>query len=339
MLAVAGRDGGGDEVELLVPRVEPGAVEPEIGPIAPLREPEDLGVEGDRRDNVVDVDGHMVHAKGLHAHQFDHMTRMLVVGPIGARPWMPMDELVAELEAIGHEVVVNGDPQFVLPMPESVPPRLGAFVSSAPGLASWWSRMFVRWRRTARRSLERSGIDQVLVWDDLLALLCCLARPRGVEVLWVDAPPEGDRRYQRLLRTVVTRLVDRVVTAPAPVARRDATPTVDGWVVFGSSRPVTHASLARLRARAAVEPALALLFDARTHDEVMPAAIDALVEAANPRAVWWVCDDEWVARLGGLPRAVVDVSDDVEPDHRHLRMAGTSTNDEQWVAHVFGSAS
>ena len=247
-----------------------------------------------------------------------------------------MDELVADLSALGYEVVVNGEPDDLMPSLKPLPSRLGSLVNSLPSLVAWLLRMLLRWRRDARRGLKRAGVEQILVWDEVLALLCRLARPRGVRVVWVVGPPEGSRIHQRALRAAVARSVDRVVTSwhgekrfadarevvvPLPLPPADR-PRVGGWVVFGSARATTEASLQRLRQRAAREPASALVFNARDHDTLMPAAVDALVAAANPSAVWWVGDDEWVMRLGGVPNAAVDPSDDFDLDHRHLRVLG-----------------
>lgn len=321
-------------------------------------------------------------------------TRTLVVGPVGQRPWIPLEALVESLAAIGHDVVVNGQPDDVVPSLRPVPPRLGAFVNSAPGFVAWLVRMLFVWRRRARRSLSRSGVDRVLVWDEVLALLCRMARPKGVEVVWVVGPPEGARFHQRLLRAAVARTADRVVTSwhgekrfargnevvvrPPVPSPSPATARVGGWVVFGSDHDVTPASLARLRARADVEPARAIVFSARNHDRVMPWHVEALCAAANPEAVWWAGEDEWVRRLGGIPAVAIDPSDDLQVDHRHLLMlsAGapvlvspentrglwqqlvsarldpsgwkclafvddvtTFANDAEWAAHAFGGAS
>ncbi|HUR78328.1 MAG TPA: hypothetical protein VMZ22_10300 [Acidimicrobiales bacterium] len=273
------------------------------------------------------------------------MTRTLIVGPIGARPWISMDELVDSLTAIGHEVIVNGEPDDVVPTLKPLPSRLGAFVNSAPSLVAWLLRMLLRWRRTARRSLIRSGVDQILVWDEVLALLCRMARPRGVEVVWIVGPPEGSRSYQRALRAAVARTVDRVVTSwhgekrfadqheaivRMPVRRpKSDTALLDGWVVFGSEHELTDASLQRLRARAARQPAMALVFNARDHDRIMPGRMDALCEAAQPSAVWWSGGDEWITRLGGIPAEAIDPHDDLQLDHRHLRALGAGA-----VVHV-----
>lgn len=245
--------------------------------------------------------------------------RILVVGPIGERPWVAMSEFAARLARDGNDVIVNGDPDEVLPALTPLPPRLGSVVNSAPVLLAWLARMMWHWRRTARRSLRAAGVDRILVWDDVLAMLCCLARPRGVEVMWAAGAPEGKRLHQRVLRAAVARRAERVTSAwddDAPVSNASLIP---GWVVFGSARTPDAATLTKLRERAAGEPALALVFDARRHDDVQPATMSALVEACDPRAVWWVGDDEWVARLGGVPADAVDPCHDGELDHRHHR--------------------
>lgn len=264
--------------------------------------------------------------------------RTLIVGPLGERPWLSTPELVRSLEAIGHDVIVNGEPVDVIPTLKPVPSRLGVFVNSAPSLMAWLVRMLLRWRRTARRSLRRAGVDEVLVWDEVLAMLCSLAKPRNVKVVWVAGPTEGSRLYQRVLRAAVARSVDQIVTSwddderfagrrhsvvrMALPSVEPSTPLVDGWVVFGSERPVSAQSFELLRQRAAQQPAAALIFSARGHDRMLPVDMQALVDAVRPAAVWWVTDAEWVERLGGVPKLAVDPADELEIDHRHLLMLG-----------------
>ena len=228
---------------------------------------------------------------------------------MGDRPWIPFDEFVESLRVDGSGVVVNGAPEEVL-----LYPRLGSGAVFGMALAFW------RWRRAARWRLRAAAVDTILVWDEAIAALCCLAVPRGVTVDWIAGEPEGQRAYQRARRWFVTRNTRRVeFPFDDTTSRRDGT-TVDGWVVFGSERDVPARTLRRLRARAEERPALALVFDARRHDEVMPATLAALVEACDPQSVWWVGGDEWIRRLGGLPDEAVDPAFSGTPDHRHLTM-------------------
>jgi hypothetical protein len=113
---------------------------------------------------------------------------------------------------------------------------------------------------------------------------------------------------------------ERAIVVPLPLPQAPSPPNVvDAWVVFGSARVPSLASLALLRARASQQPAAALVFDSRDHDAVNADCLELLCDAAQPRAVWWVGDDEWVRRLGGVAAEAVDPSDGIDVDHRHLR--------------------
>lgn len=136
----------------------------------------------------------------------------LVVGPMGDRPWIPIDELVEQLAAGGRDPILNAEVDGVIPSLEPLAPRLGTWVNSLPCVSVWMTRMLVRWRRAARQRLRAADVESILVWDEVMALLCCLARPRGVEVVWVPGPPEGTRLYERVRRATVRRWVDRVAT-------------------------------------------------------------------------------------------------------------------------------
>jgi hypothetical protein len=227
---------------------------------------------------------------------------------MGAAPWVPLAEYVAARRAAGDDVIVNADPRDVL-----------AFPSPSPGIGraivGWW-----RWRRGARRRLRHSGIDRIVVWDEVVAVLCCAARPKGVAVEWCAGSGAATTASERAVRAVVTRWADRVEQPADEPTRDDGGAGVSGWVVFGGASAPGAAALTALRARAAREPALALVFDARQRDTVAPAVIAALVEACDPRAVWWVGDDEWVRRLGGVPDEALDPHFDGTTDHRHARM-------------------
>src|SRR4051794_39189492 len=113
---------------------------------------------------------------------------------MGARPWLTIDELVADLEALGQRVVVNDAPYAVLPMPPSWRPGVTRYA------AAWFG-----WRRRAKRSLTRAGIDRILVWDPVVSLLCRAARPRGAEIVWVP-PATGARRRDRIVHAAAGRL-------------------------------------------------------------------------------------------------------------------------------------
>ncbi len=245
--------------------------------------------------------------------------RTLLVGPIGERPWLSMDALAESLVSLGHNVIVNGEPDKVLPMLRPLPARLGVVANSAPVTAAWFVQMFLRWRRRARRSLRRAGVDHVLVWDPVLALLCCAARPRGVEVLWIAPSTAGAlRRRDRMIHAALRRFANPVVSVPPTLPDGDR--LVDGWVVLGSASEPSAESLDRLEAHAAgVGQAAALVFDARLHETATRRSVELLCKAAQPLAVWWCGDDEWVQRLGGVPAEVIDPSDALAVDHRHLR--------------------
>lgn len=55
-----------DQVDLLVPGVEPGPAEGKVGPIAPPLEPEDVAIEPHARLDVVDIDGHVMNRNWSH---------------------------------------------------------------------------------------------------------------------------------------------------------------------------------------------------------------------------------------------------------------------------------
>ena len=66
MLAVAGRGCALDQVDLLSAGVQPRPTEPEVRPVDAPLEPERVAVEAQRRVDVVDVDGHVVHRQWPH---------------------------------------------------------------------------------------------------------------------------------------------------------------------------------------------------------------------------------------------------------------------------------
>ncbi|MEY2472568.1 MAG: hypothetical protein QOK28_1897 [Actinomycetota bacterium] len=249
-----------------------------------------------------------------------------------------MDELVERLEALGHEVIVNGSPDHVLPPLRPLPSRLGRVVNSLPYLVAWYVVMLFRWRRLARRRMTSARADEVLVWDQLLALLARVARPKGTQVTWVHGTAEGAGTYQRVLRGVVALTADRVITTfaaesrlvvgrdvvvPMALPQRTSHSIVPGWVVFGSTREPSTRSVELLRARAASDPASALIFNLRDQDDVSPQTLALLRDAAAPRAVWWVSGSQWADRLGGVPSVAIDPSNGLDVDHRHLFAASS----------------
>jgi hypothetical protein len=233
---------------------------------------------------------------------------------MGDRPWMPMADFVESLRSAGHDVLLDGDREDVLLRPQ-LPTRVPRAVVA-----------LLRWRRAARERLREAAVDEILVWDHIVALLCCAARPRRAEVVWVPSASGGTRVLDRVARAALRRWVNRIHSTWDDHAATDNAARVPGWVVFGNEHTVRPLALAELRARAEVAPPLALVFDARQRDEVAPAAMDALVAACNPSAVWWAGDDEWVRRLGGVPDEAVDAAFTGTPDHRHAQMR------DRWTA-------
>lgn len=69
MLAVARRGRALDQVHLLAAHIEPGATEPEIRTVGALLKPERVAVEAQRRLNVLDIDGNVVHRRWPHGAQ------------------------------------------------------------------------------------------------------------------------------------------------------------------------------------------------------------------------------------------------------------------------------
>lgn len=262
--------------------------------------------------------------------------RTLLVGPLGQRPWMPRNELVAHLDDLGHEVRVNGvgGPELVPPL-EPLPSRVGVARNSLPWMSVWFARMLWAWRRTTRAALTEAAIDNVVVWDPVLAGLCRLARPAGVEVVWVPSHREAPRFYESVLRAVLAMTADRVVVTTAddaqwvrgavtysewPKPEPSGAPLLDSWVVLASSVPPDDGALARLARDAAFQPAAAVIFDARDDDRAAPALRETLRAASGAAHVWWAADDEWVTWLGGVPARAVDPSRVLAVDQRHLRV-------------------
>ena len=262
--------------------------------------------------------------------------RTLLVGPLGARPWISRNELVAQLEELGHEVIVNGvgGPE-VLPSLEPLPSRVGIARNSLPSLVAWLLRMLWRWRRASHTRLTAARIDYVLVWDPVLAGLCRFARPAGTQVIWVASRSHAERFYERLSRAVLATTADRVVVSlpddarwvrgrvtlnrwprPLPSGQGPA----DGWVVLASAVAPTDAAIAGLKDQAAVEPAAAVVFDARMHDRVSPPLTERLRAASGATHVWWAADEEWITWLGGAPRRAFDPSQTFVVDQRHVRV-------------------
>ena len=181
------------------------------------------------------------------------------------------------------------------------------------------------------RALTRGGFTHVLVWDPILAALYRFAWPPGVELVWVLPPPEGRRLYQRLMRHLSVLTMDRIIvshvgqsvyaraheTVVLPPTKAEPIELLDAWVVLASDRPPSAEALAALARRAKEQPAAAVLLDSRDHDQLHPDAVEVVRSAAEASRVWWVGDREWMRRLGGVPRDVVDPSAELVPDHRH----------------------
>lgn len=290
--------------------------------------------------------------------------RTLIVGPLGARPWVTTADLAAQLRSIGHDVLVNGE-GTVVPYPTPLPSNVGRLAVALPRVVFWLVRMMRSWRRDARAALRDAGVTHIVVWDPVVCALYRVARPEAIELVWVVPPPEGARAHQRLLRAALLLTVDRrIVTAPGatrlrrrretvvPVAAQPAASSnVDGWVVLGSAS-ASSAALAELERRSADSPAMAVIFDARDHDVLGPADAENLRRASRAAQVLWAIDDAWLGYLPTVPRLAVDVRTVPEPDHRHaaLARAGTSNvrsgplrsssatggvDDRDWAAAVF----
>lgn len=264
--------------------------------------------------------------------------RTLLVGPIGPRPWVSRNELIAQLDDLGHEVLINGvnGPEIVTSL-ETMPARVGVARNSLPSLFVWFARMIWRWRRASFSRLREAKIDHILVWDPILAGLCRLARPSGTEVIWVAARSDGVRLYQRLLRAALSMSADRVVVSwegdarwargpvtltRSPMPLEQNTAKRDEWVLLATARPPTPQALEQLARRAEQQPARAVLFDSRGHDNVAPQLAELLRETSGADAVWWAAADEWLQWFDGMPAEAVEVSDTFAVDHRHLRVLG-----------------
>ena len=262
--------------------------------------------------------------------------RTLLVGPLGQRPWISRNELVAQLEDLGHDVRVNGvgGPELVPPL-EPLPSQVGVARNSLPSISMWFARMLWRWRRTTNAMLRAGDIDHVVVWDPLLAGLCRLARPEGTEVVWVPSHGEAPRFYESVVRAALSLTADRVVVSTADDARWVRgditysqwplpTPTgallLDTWVVLASSVAPDDATLDRLAREAADQPAAAVIFDARDDDRVVPAVAERLRAACGAANVWWAAGDEWLEWLGGAPARAIDPNRVLSVDQRHARV-------------------
>ncbi len=262
--------------------------------------------------------------------------RTLLVGPLGPRPWISRNELVAQLEDLGHDVEVNGvgGPELVPPL-EPLPSRVGVVRNSLPSMAFWFARMLWRWRRVTNGLLAEANVDHIVVWDSLLAGLCRLARPTGTEVVWVASHGEVPRFYQSIVHAALAITADRVVVSSAddgqwvrgdltfsrwPRPAPSGAPLFDGWVVLGSSVPPDDETLARLAREAAREPAAAVIFDARNDDRVAPWLTEQLRTASGAVKVWWASGDEWLEWLGGVPTRAIDPGPVLEVDQRHVRV-------------------
>src|SRR5258708_38165025 len=84
MLAERGRDVRLDEVHLLIPGVEPGPVETEVGPVSPLGQAEQPGVEVECCRDVADVDGDVVKPGWSHG-----LSVAAAMPPLPAQPGRP----------------------------------------------------------------------------------------------------------------------------------------------------------------------------------------------------------------------------------------------------------
>ncbi len=262
--------------------------------------------------------------------------RTLLVGPLGQRPWISRNELVAQLEDLGHDVQVNGvgGPELVPPL-EPLPSQVGVARNSLPSISMWFARMLWRWRRTTNAMLREGHIDHVVVWDPLLAGLCRLARPAGTEVVWVPSHGEAPRFYESVVRAALSLTADRVVVSTAddarwvrghitysqwPLPAPTGAVLLDEWVVLASSIAPDDATLDRLAREAAYQPAAAVIFDARDDDRVVPAVAERLRAVCGAAHVWWAAGDEWLEWLGGAPARAIDPNRVLSVDQRHARV-------------------
>jgi hypothetical protein len=244
--------------------------------------------------------------------------------------------LVVQLDDLGHDVIVNGvgGAELVPPL-EPLPSRVGGLRNSLPLMLTWLARMLWRWRRTTRTQLREAGIDHILVWDPVLAGLCRMARPSGVEVVWVPSHTAPARFYEAILRALLSITADRVVVSwlddarwvrggvtisalPRPTSIGE--PRLDAWVVLASAVPPPEDALERLARDGSDEPAAAVVFDARAEDRVSPELTERLRAASGAANVWWAAGDEWLNWLGGVPQRAVDPNRALVVDHRHVRV-------------------
>jgi hypothetical protein len=66
MLTLVRRNTGPDQVDLLIPRIEPGPRETEVWPVRARLEAQRVDVEGEGRVDIVDVDRNVMYSHHLH---------------------------------------------------------------------------------------------------------------------------------------------------------------------------------------------------------------------------------------------------------------------------------
>jgi hypothetical protein len=71
-------------VDLLVTSVEPRSAKPEIRSVGAGREAEQVGVEGQRRPDVIDIDGHVVHSLWSHEPSVASAVTLRSITQLGA---------------------------------------------------------------------------------------------------------------------------------------------------------------------------------------------------------------------------------------------------------------
>lgn len=159
VLAEACRRLAFDEVDLLPPGVQPGAPEPEVGPVVAGFQAEDIGVEAQSRLHVVDVDGHMVDCQWTHDSSVVALASFRKARPGASCPaaW-PGHASLASRRVIEEIVpaVVAAEEAFDDPPDVALFPEEEAYLARSVDKRR---REFTTARLCARRACARLGVD------------------------------------------------------------------------------------------------------------------------------------------------------------------------------------
>lgn len=136
--------------------------------------------------------------------------RILIVGPIGATPWMPARDVAVTLRGQGLDVDLHnpatGDEVITYPDPYNPSRKVDALL---PIFLLHRLRAFLRWRRKTRRVM--GAYRSVLVWDPLVAVMLRLALPRATRIVWTRTAPVVDDAWNAVLARAAGRLCDRTI--------------------------------------------------------------------------------------------------------------------------------